>query len=52
MTVRYCLEALIIDVSQERIDMIEGPYHDDLIDNENCITSDRVELVLWTMSIK
>ena len=47
MTVRYCLEALIIDVSRERIpDMIEEPYRDDLIDDGNHISSDRVELVL------
>ena len=52
MTVRYCLEALIIDVSQERIDMIEEPYRDDLSNNGNCISSDRVELVLWTVSIQ
>ena len=32
--------------------MIEESYHDDLIDNGNHISSDRVELVLWTMSIQ
>ena len=53
MTFRYCLEVLIIDVSrQERIDMIVEPYHDDLTDDGNYITSDSVELVLWTMSIQ
>ena len=52
MTFRYCLEVLNVHVSRERIDMIGEPYHDDLIDNGNHISSDRVELVLWTMSIQ
>ena len=56
MKFRYCLEVLLevlsIDVSRERINMIEEPYHNDLLDNGNCITSDRIELVLWTMSIQ
>ena len=46
MTLRYHLEILNDNVSQQRIDMTikELVYHDGLSDNRECYGSNRVEL--------
>jgi hypothetical protein len=44
VALRYFLEVLNFDFSQLRIEIIEEPDRNDLIDNGNCYTSDRVEL--------